>query len=220
MNAPSSLRRYLIPVVLLALTGCTSLSGVGGSTSLSCPVPSGSTCKPIGQVYQSSPQSGAKPTGATVTPAQTLAMNGEAAAASQLILPVAPALTPYVPAMQATRTVPTTGEPIRSQTRTLKIWIAPWEDEEGALSDHGYLYVMIDSGRWQIEHSRARILREFGPTRAPKAASANQGSGAPSHGNAPGPSVPDATRQQNLPSLPQLLGMPAAGETPQPEATK
>jgi conjugal transfer pilus assembly protein TraV len=197
----------------LALSGCSSLSGVGGSSSLSCPVPSGSSCKPIGQVYQSAPNGTPVAKGAV-----TAAGDAGGHAIQVAALPVAPALSPYVARLPAERVVPTTGEPIRSATRTLKIWIAPWEDEEGALRDHGFLYVMIDSGKWQIEHSRAKILREFGHTRAPKPL----GSAAPAGGSTTNSSTTSSgasansgaesasLRQPNLPSLPQLLGLPSS----------
>jgi conjugal transfer pilus assembly protein TraV len=199
--------RGLIAAAILALGGCSSLSGVGGSSSLSCPVPNGSSCKPIGQVYQSAP----KPY-TPMTPGVAVGTIGDAGGhLVQSALPAAPALSLYIPTAPVARQVPNTGEPIRSATRTLKIWIAPWEDEEGALRDHGYLYVMIDSGKWQIEHSRARILRQFGPTRAPKPLGGGPASSSTSSSSgAVGVVTPaDATRQNNLPSLPQLLGMPS-----------
>jgi conjugal transfer pilus assembly protein TraV len=209
MNGFNGFSRGVIAICLVAVSGCSSLSGVGGSSSLSCPVPNGSSCKPIGQVYQSPPSSNAAPVAKSANQ-----NNADGSGhAVQSVLPVAPALARYVPSVSATRNVPNTGEPIRSATRTLKIWIAPWEDEEGALRDHGYLYVMVDSGKWQIEHSRARILREFGQTRAPKPLGANPaGSSSSSTGGSVSSSAPvDAARQNNLPSLPQLLGLPNSG---------
>jgi hypothetical protein len=29
----------------------------------------------------------------------------------------------------------------------------PWEDEDEVLHDQSYFYMVVDSGRWQIEHS-------------------------------------------------------------------
>jgi conjugal transfer pilus assembly protein TraV len=77
--------------------------------------------------------------------------------------------------------VPTTGSPIRSQTRMLKIWFAPYEDDEGALRDQSFLYVMVDSGRWEVEHNKASIMKQFGPIKAPRAsAPAVSGAATPS----------------------------------------
>ena len=45
---------------------CTNLSGIGGSSSYSCPLPKGGHCKPITQVYEDSlsPDFGAAPAAA------------------------------------------------------------------------------------------------------------------------------------------------------------
>lgn len=222
MSAHLSLKRVLIPSLLLVLTGCSSLAGVGGSASLSCPIPSGSTCKGIGQVFQSTPSSAKNNGGAPGVVSSTSQMISETGGAAQASLPLAPTLTTYVPSLHAARPVPTTGEPIRSPTRTLKIWIAPWEDEEGALRDHGYLYVVIDSGKWQLEHSRANIMRAFTPTRAPKQSTLNtSGSAEQNRGGTTGATAQnDAARQHNLPSLPQLLGLPQANDAQSSEDKK
>lgn len=82
------------------------------------------------------------------------------------------------PARPGTSVLPVlaAGMPIRSQPRMLRIWVAPWRDEDDTLHDQSYLYVMIDPGQWQIEHSRAatvqktmRRLQPLGAARAPAA---------------------------------------------------
>ena len=40
--------------------------------------------------------------------------------------------------------------PIRTPAKVMRIWIAPWEDEEGDLIASGYIYTEIESRRWQI----------------------------------------------------------------------
>jgi conjugal transfer pilus assembly protein TraV len=58
---------------------------------------------------------------------------------------------------------PSSGDPIRSQPKIMRIWIAPWEDSEGDLHDQSYIYVVADYGRWKIEHSKQKIINEYQP---------------------------------------------------------
>jgi conjugal transfer pilus assembly protein TraV len=45
----------------------------------------------------------------------------------------------------------------------LRLWLAPWVDEEGDLHDQAYLYVLWHRGEWQIGHTEAAIRRQFAP---------------------------------------------------------
>lgn len=40
--------------------------------------------------------------------------------------------------------------PIRTQAKVMRIWVAPWEDEEGDLHADGYLYTEIEKRRWNL----------------------------------------------------------------------
>jgi hypothetical protein len=50
----------------------------------------------------------------------------------------------------------------------LRLWLAPWVDEDGDLHDQAYLYVMWHRGEWQLPHTEAGIRRQFAPVSAPK----------------------------------------------------
>lgn len=50
-----------------------------------------------------------------------------------------------------------TGFPLRTPDRVLRIWVAPYEDEEGALNDMKYVYLTVEKGGWQIEANRKAI---------------------------------------------------------------
>jgi conjugal transfer pilus assembly protein TraV len=222
---PAYLRGVLASFSLFALTGCGSLSGIGGTSSLSCPLPNGALCKPIAEVYKmplATPgsQSTAMQT-STGTP-QVIAGN-EADARSTLStpstnnmpisvtrsdLPPAPGLVKYEPAAfaTATRVAPSSGVPVRSDAKMLRVWIAPYEDDEGALRDHSYLYVMVDPGRWQVEYNQQRLMKQYAPIKAPKAMGAadplmnapnsarpaSGGQGGPSAGTSQFPFLPGA----------------------------
>lgn len=40
--------------------------------------------------------------------------------------------------------------PIRTQAKVMRIWMAPWEDDDGDLHADGYLYTEIEGRRWNL----------------------------------------------------------------------
>jgi conjugal transfer pilus assembly protein TraV len=69
---------------------------------------------------------------------------------------------------------------LRSNPRLLRLWIAPWEDADGDLHEQALVHVVVDSGRWLIEHVRpatgsrvdgvappVSLTQEPSPTKAP-----------------------------------------------------
>ena len=170
---PVRLALILAPMTLA--TGCAStLSGVGGNENYACKAPEGVVCTSIAGVYANSVQNN--------LPSQRVEKRA-----------VAPVPQPAA----GPRTVPIAssaveGSSIRSASRILRLWIAPWEDADGDLQDQSYVYVVVDSGRWLIEHRRSAIRNEFMPIAAPTSA-------------APSPS--DASKQPEPASLPQPAGV-------------
>lgn len=49
---------------------------------------------------------------------------------------------------------PAAGAALRTPARVLRLWIAPWEDSDGDLNDAALVHVVVDHGRWRIEHLR------------------------------------------------------------------
>lgn len=108
---------------------CTSILAAavlaGCAARYSCPAPKGVSCKPISEVYRSTfgnatPPKAVKTTTAPSTPAK-----------------------PPAPSSSAE------GQPpIRSASKILRVWIAPWIDDEGDLHQEGYVYVVVDHGAW------------------------------------------------------------------------
>lgn len=43
-------------------------------------------------------------------------------------------------------------EPELRHPRVVRVWLAPWQDEEGDLHDHQYLYLVIEPPRWDVDH--------------------------------------------------------------------
>lgn len=122
----------------LALSGCAStLSGVGGADGYACKAPEGALCTSVSGVYANSAQGMTKPAkppghqSLTTTPV----IYGATSIASD-------------------KTAAVHGGPIRSNPRVLRLWIAPWEDADGDLHEAAFVHVVVNTGRWLIEHVR------------------------------------------------------------------
>lgn len=142
--------RYL-PLLSLILTGCTTFSGLDGSSKFACKAPDGMSCTSVSGVYANNPAT----THATVTNDQAR----DAGTGKSML----PSLQPYYAAAKTLHTMPVSGAPLLSPPRVLRIWIAPWLDQDGDLRDQAYLYVMWDRGDWNIQHSRNQILDQYAP---------------------------------------------------------
>jgi thiol:disulfide interchange protein DsbC len=132
-------RAVLAPLLLVALTlaGCAStLSGVGGVDGYACKAPEGAMCTSVSGIYANSAQGMpklAKPSAQKPPPDE----------------PVAYGATPMAPGRAAAAS-----SSLRSNPRLLRLWIAPWEDADGDLHEQALVHVVVDSGRWLIEHVR------------------------------------------------------------------
>lgn len=129
----------------LALSGCAStLSGVGGADGYACKAPEGAMCTSVSGVYANTVQG----------------MQKSAKPAEKKSPPSAPTIygaTSIAPG----RPAPVSNTSIRSNPRVLRLWIAPWEDADGDLHEEALVHVVVDTGRWLIEHvrpaSRSRV---------------------------------------------------------------
>ena len=61
------------------------------------------------------------------------------------------------------RKTPYTGMPIRTPEQVIRVWIAPWEDKDGDLRDQSFVYLTLNSSRWQIAHNQEAIINDFRP---------------------------------------------------------
>lgn len=142
-----SLNPWVMSPLLLTLAGCASvMSGLDGQGKFSCKAPDGISCASLSGVYANAVQNN--------LPGQKLHS-------------VAPNKELAVPKI-LTQT-PNTGEPIRSAQKVRRVWLAPWEDDEEVLHDQSYFYLVVDPGRWQLEHSLRNASQEYRPIMAPKA---------------------------------------------------
>jgi conjugal transfer pilus assembly protein TraV len=133
-------RRFgsVLAVLAVTLSGCVSLSGLDATRSYACKAPDGVTCMSVSGVYANS-------TRAPQAPAQE-------PATSSADSPATYGASSVVPAQAAAAGA--ASHAIRSGPRLLRVWIAPWADSDGDLHEQAYLHMLVNTGRWLIDHVR------------------------------------------------------------------
>lgn len=178
---------FATPLVLAAaLAGCAStLSGVGGTERYACKAPEGALCTSVSGVYANSIHSmpvSAKPAEKKPAP------DAPAEYAEISIAPLKP------PATQSTS--------IRSNPRVLRLWVAPWEDADGDLHEEALVHVVVDTGRWLIEHVRPAARSRVEGVSPPTSPAERSPAGSPPSAKAPSDSPQPPAR---LPLAPATL---------------
>ncbi len=158
-----SMRVALVTSAMLAsLYGCTSMSGLGGSSDYACKAPEGVTCDSVSGTYANAVHHN--------LPSQRARRPMDASDPSALrSMPPTQAAAPFVTSSPP----PVTAQALRSQARVLRLWFKPWEDADHDLYDQGYVYVQIDSGQWLIDHVQRRIRDAYAPLRPPPKSAAS-----------------------------------------------
>ncbi len=152
----------------IVLGGCAAaLSGIGGTEGYACKAPIGAQCTSISGVYANA---GVNPKANANANADILASRAMHEAlrpqgllgmpsipfATQMSLPTSKGANTSVP-MSDTRvgtTASLRNAALRSPSRVLRLWIAPWEDADGDLHEASFMHVVIDTGRWLVERVR------------------------------------------------------------------
>lgn len=134
-------RRFgsILALAATALSGCAAtLSGLDATESYGCKAPEGVTCMSVSGIYANSTHGSLRPRSAA--PKSSADASGIYGASSVALgQPPAPG---------------TVSHAVRSNSRLLRVWIAPWEDSDGDLHEAGYVHMVVDTGRWLIEHVR------------------------------------------------------------------
>ena len=163
MNAFVRIGTCLLPLATaLVLSGCMSMSGLGGDSKYACKAPDGVTCDSVSGTYANAvannlPSQRKRHAATDASPAERQA--------SKSAVPRAGLLAAGGSSTQEA------GAALRAQARYLRLWVKPWEDIDGDLYDQAHVYVQIDQGRWLIDHVQQRIREAYTPLRPPPAAS-------------------------------------------------
>jgi conjugal transfer pilus assembly protein TraV len=144
-------------MLLPALSACANMAGLDGKSEFACKAPDGVVCTSVSGVY-------ANTVAGTLPARQADHAQGMASESAVEIQQKGQVDTPrpYGAAPPAS-TAPAAGTPLLSPPKVLRLWLAPWVDEDGDLHDQAYLYVMWHRGEWQLGHTEAGIRRQFAP---------------------------------------------------------
>lgn len=173
---------------MVFITGCASVaSGIGGTEKFACSAPNGVSCLSITGINENI-NSGTLPSlnsrggsgGARAANTTQVVLNQQALPRS-FMTPVDELNAPRVgqtvnitPNTGISRlATPNTGTPLRSPEQVVRIWMAPFEDNDGDLHDQKYIYLTLNSGQWQLDAIRANVkkpaFQQVRPINAPDA---------------------------------------------------
>ena len=161
------------------LAGCSSITGLDGSSQYACKAPEGVKCDSVSGNYYNALQNNLpaqrKPTGSTnpssLTDPQSpsVVRSSGRTGASAMPTAIGAAVPVEGPAYMAA--------PLRAGPRVLRLWIKPWEDTDRDLNGESLVYVQIDNGRWLVDHVQRQAREPYAPirpTRLPTSASKGQ----------------------------------------------
>lgn len=136
--------RILFLVAVLLLTGCASM----GANKFSCGSPDGARCQSLRQVYDATDSDDYNLSAAKVDRSSHSNDDDDGGADLEKLL----ARTQDLPASQLPAAVPTidTDMPLRSRSKVLRVWIAPYEDGRGDLHSPGHVFMEIEPRRWTV----------------------------------------------------------------------
>jgi len=143
---------FAVAVAVAVLSGCSSL-GIGADDYSCKGLPEGTTCMSARDVYAAT-HNGAvvrsihsETAESVVHPSQVKA-DGNYVGATQVWS--RPATEPGSPDYLT----PPLNEPqpVRTASKVMRIWIAPWEDKSGDLHASGHVYTEVEPRRWAIGH--------------------------------------------------------------------
>ncbi len=158
---------------MLALSGCSNLSGLGGGSKYACKAPEAVACDSVSGTYANALHNN--------LPSQRQQQSAETPKSSEPSQSTVPRRAPLAaaPAVATTSTLTPLDQganPLRSQARVLRLWTKPWEDADGDLYDQGYVYVQVSTGQWLIDHVQRQIRDTYAPLRPPPKTAAAAGS--------------------------------------------
>ena len=168
-----------LPALLLSLmlSGCGSLTGLDASDSFSCPKDAGLPCLSMQEAYQASndrtlphqrrdakdeeeadraPAPDVVAEVKTETNASTNLIASDAEAerrAAEANLKSQQSQRGFVDGGR-TAAVASSATPARLPERLIRIWVAPWTDEEGDLHDAHYIFAKAADARWATAKRR------------------------------------------------------------------
>jgi len=132
--------KRIIPVLLVtaAVTGCNTF---GGSSTFACKAPDGVTCTSVSGVYANKDQ---------IVRSQRRGGNDRGEGDPVQRQSGSP-INGFLPV--------TTGTPLMSETKIMRIWFAPWKDTENDMHDESMVYTVRAQGHWLVDEHNTRLQK-------------------------------------------------------------
>lgn len=155
------------PICAALLAGCSSITGLDGSSQYACKAPEGVKCDSVSGNYYNALQNNLpaqrKPTGARnpsglPEPQGAPEVRGTARSFPASIPTSALSAAPAEGSAYM-------GAPLRAGPRVLRLWIKPWEDADRDLNGESLVYVQVDNGRWLVDHVQRQAREPYAPIR-------------------------------------------------------
>lgn len=128
------------PSLLLCAAFSVLAAGCSTSPQYACGSPQGGQCQSVTDAYLAAlgkklkAVTGANRSSSPTPPSETPETNAH--------------VTQYIPA----------GIAIRSLPQVMRVWIAPWEDNNGVFHDQSYSYFVADAGDWTLRANTDQSL--------------------------------------------------------------
>ena len=123
------MKRFTLFIVAVSLAGCSAKYGCKG-------MPDDPTCLSAVEAYKATDKAKSTANSSDTAPAAS-----EATAMTETLVEPAPAPRIDDPT------------PIRTPSKVMRIWVAPWEDGDGDLNVSGYVFTELEQRRWMIGRS-------------------------------------------------------------------
>jgi conjugal transfer pilus assembly protein TraV len=131
------------------LAGCAFNGFTDSNTDFGCRAPDGVSCNSVSGIYANAM--------ANNLPAQRMKRHqAQATETSENAEGSTGTSTPTTTHIEDRHNMPMLipGLPIRAAETQLRIWVAPWQDEEKTLHDQSYMYIVGHSAEWRLAQTR------------------------------------------------------------------
>lgn len=171
--------KKVLPFTLLAgsalLTGCASSMGLGNSEFGCSGYPAGVQCMSTKDMYALTEQPGAVTAEQAIEYQQQTGKHpmDESSEHDEEPLPSAPSNLSE-PHLLSQSPISDKAVPIRTRSKVMRIWVAPWESGDGDLQVSGLVFTELEERRWNIGVPHEKGPVELKPLNINKPAAASQ----------------------------------------------
>jgi len=124
--------KILIPILILALSGC--------ATDYPCGEPSKGSCRSVSANDRLSYTNYTNPDDVDATSMFVGSSNSDS--------------KPLPVSFKHYKQVPSDGSPLLSSPKMLRVWLTPYTDSDNIYHDQAYEYMIVDKGRWNYSNNK------------------------------------------------------------------